>query len=788
MRSSAWPRILAEQLVPLSEPLAALVRPGQPASPASVVRLAAEALLELPPWTADRWPAWLAPHQQPAAERVSAILGRYCGAVLADAAGLGKSYVALAVAVVHSGRTTLVVPAVLVSQWRSLLDRLHVTARIVTHESLSSRRMPSPDAGPADARPLVIVDEAHRFRNADTQRYRRLARLVVGCRVLCVTATPVHNRVGDIVQLLRLFLRDDALVSLGVPSLARVARGEGDRSLTASVVARLVVARSRAAVRRRYRGSAFGLSFPTRIQGRTVRVATAPRPELDDLVEAIRALPGGDAGALLRLTLLRRLASSCVALTATLARHEALLQLAATAAAEGRTLTAREFRRVFPRRLEGDLQLVLFPILLAPGAPGAALPDPESVARIRAVAAGLADPKADALAALLAERPGKTIVFTDAIATARLLVRLLARRLRVAAVLGGSGLLGVARAGRADVLRTFAPLTHGAVPPREALEIDVLIATDLLSEGLDLHDAARVVHYDLPWSPARLEQRVGRIDRMGSPHSSVETVTFVPAEPLAAALGIERRLIAKARVQAAAGAAEVTSPSGRAEWGGMLDWCDRLHVLSRTPGSAADRGSWVAVSGPPETAVLVVRIGAYAESIVVRGRLAVSDPRGAAELLEPVPASEVREASAELVRAAIAKAAPLIRSRLAAVAASRWRSSDRHGRARRLIPWVLTAAREAAGRRDAARLRALDALVSTLSSGLTAGEELSLDDLLGRPGPIDVDHLLAWQRAIAPRADHEVSTAAELVAAVVFLPPESSHSPMPPPARRVATG
>ena len=43
------------------------------------------------------------------------------------------------------------------------------------------------------------------------------------------------------------------------------------------------------------------------------------------------------------------------------------------------------------------------------------------------------------------------------------------------------------------------------------METDVLIATDLLSEGLNLQDAARVVHYDLPWSPARLAQRVGRM-------------------------------------------------------------------------------------------------------------------------------------------------------------------------------------------------------------------------------------------------------------------------------------
>src|SRR5207249_5044257 len=88
-------------------------------------------------------------------------------------------------------------------------------------------------------------------------------------------------------------------------------------------------------------------------------------------------------------------------------------------------------------------------------------------------------------------------------------------------------------AGRGEVLRAFAPRAQGAPSPAPALETDVLIATDLLSEGLNLQDAVRVIHYDLPWSPARLTQRVGRIDRAGSPHARIETITLLPAPPLA---------------------------------------------------------------------------------------------------------------------------------------------------------------------------------------------------------------------------------------------------------------
>src|SRR5205814_1860988 len=141
---------------------------------------------------------------------------------------------------------------------------------------------------------------------------------------------------------------------------------------------------------------------------------------------------------------------------------------------------------------------------------------------------------------MLVEHGGKTIVFVQPRATVRHLFRHL-RGHRVAAVMGDRGWFGRERATRADVLRAFAPVAQGAPGPAAALQTDVLLATDLLSEGLNLQDAVRVIHYDVPWSPARLAQRVGRIDRAGSPHAHIETVTFLPPPSLAGALAIERR-------------------------------------------------------------------------------------------------------------------------------------------------------------------------------------------------------------------------------------------------------
>jgi hypothetical protein len=78
------------------------------------------------------------------------------------------------------------------------------------------------------------------------------------------------------------------------------------------------------------------------------------------------------------------------------------------------------------------------------------------------------------------------------------------------------------------------------------MRIDTLVATDVLSEGVDLHDAGLVVHLDLPWTVARIEQRVGRLRRIGSPHREVLQYAFEPPASANSALQLLQRLAAKA--------------------------------------------------------------------------------------------------------------------------------------------------------------------------------------------------------------------------------------------------
>lgn len=73
--------------------------------------------------------------------------------------------------------------------------------------------------------------------------------------------------------------------------------------------------------------------------------------------------------------------------------------------------------------------------------------------------------------------------------------------------------------------------------------IDILIATDCLSEGQNLQDADMQINYDIHWNPVRLIQRFGRIDRIGSPNKKIRCVNFWPAKSFDEYLNLENRIM-----------------------------------------------------------------------------------------------------------------------------------------------------------------------------------------------------------------------------------------------------
>jgi Helicase conserved C-terminal domain len=93
---------------------------------------------------------------------------------------------------------------------------------------------------------------------------------------------------------------------------------------------------------------------------------------------------------------------------------------------------------------------------------------------------------------------------------------------------------------RQALLAQLAPGGAESLPAAE--RVSVLITTDLLSEGVNLQDASVIVHADLPWSPARFEQRVGRVRRLQSRHAEVFVYALRPPAPAERLLRMEARL------------------------------------------------------------------------------------------------------------------------------------------------------------------------------------------------------------------------------------------------------
>ncbi|MCX5431566.1 DEAD/DEAH box helicase [Streptomyces sp. NBC_00257] len=176
---------------------------------------------------------------------------------------------------------------------------------------------------------------------------------------------------------------------------------------------------------------------------------------------------------------------------------------------------------------------------------------------IEAAAARREDPKAAAFLTLLDILEGKALVFSEARDTTDDLGARIEKHLRNQP---GSRYRGrFANLGRRerphhkDIARTLAgfcpdtaapaPVRIGDIRPKD--EYDLLLTTDMLSEGVNLQQAQSMVNYDLPWNPMRLAQRIGRVDRIGSPHETIQCYTFLPDEVLDVWLRLIDRLRAK---------------------------------------------------------------------------------------------------------------------------------------------------------------------------------------------------------------------------------------------------
>lgn len=122
----------------------------------------------------------------------------------------------------------------------------------------------------------------------------------------------------------------------------------------------------------------------------------------------------------------------------------------------------------------------------------------------------------------------KVLIFTEFADTARYLKK----QLDMADIDGVAQVDSATKGNRADVIQRFAPyyngMTSASLADKGRDETRVLISTDVLSEGLNLQDASRMINYDIHWNPVRLMQRIGRVDRRMNPEVEAQLVADHP--------------------------------------------------------------------------------------------------------------------------------------------------------------------------------------------------------------------------------------------------------------------
>ncbi len=76
-------------------------------------------------------------------------------------------------------------------------------------------------------------------------------------------------------------------------------------------------------------------------------------------------------------------------------------------------------------------------------------------------------------------------------------------------------------------------------------DIDILITTEVLAEGINLHRANVIVNYDTPWNATKLMQRVGRVNRIGTKSDTIYNYNFYPSDAVDAIISLKKKALVK---------------------------------------------------------------------------------------------------------------------------------------------------------------------------------------------------------------------------------------------------
>lgn len=522
-------------------------------------------------------------YQKDAVTQTKKILDAYNGVFISDVVGLGKTFITAMLAQKLQGGKLVICPPGLVDYWRRTLVLFGVSARVESSGKLDKILM---DKELLERTQYVFIDEAHRFRNRNTKSYQTLHEIVFGKKVILISATPLNNYATDIANQIYLFQpRNNSIIIPNFKDLESFFR-ELDKRLKDhekgtdeynkilkhnseiirdKVLRNIMIRRTRTEIEKYYKNDLElqGLKFPKvnkpnqiiyefdsnieKIFNETIIAIKEftysryrPLTYIKDLPDELSSLIVGqiNMSGFMKSLLVKRLESSFYAFKRTLYRFMVSYEKFIKMYDNGTIYISKEFDVYNLIDLEDDSELesILederiksFPI------------DAFNDNFIKDLNNDLTtlqnlynkwteiknDPKKDKLIQKVKEdknlQNGKIIIFSESKETAEYVGEYLSKEQGNSVIVysGDSSL------SKKDIIEAN---YNPDYPGENKDDINILVSTDVLSEGINLHRANIIINYDLPWNPTKIMQRLGRVNRVGSQFDNIYIYNFFPTD------------------------------------------------------------------------------------------------------------------------------------------------------------------------------------------------------------------------------------------------------------------
>jgi HKD family nuclease len=536
-------------------------------------------------------------YQEDAVVQLKTILKTHNGCFLADVVGLGKTYTSTLslLDLPLNSRVIILSPVGVVSAWRSVLEEFNLGfIEVLSHHQLHRYTKQEEDKEYVATEPFthVYVDEAHKFRNAKTTGYKQLKAICHSSssprtKVVLITATPLNNNPSELKNMLALFqsLKGwNSLVGLGTslntylrqPIIdVRKARDSNDKVIIDSVIKsvggklrkdiinKITVRRTRKDIERFYKEDIDnnGWSFPVvqkpvkieyDIESAQNTILELTQEKFADMTFARYKLHEYLSGGvfdeshkylsnIIKTNLMKRLDSSFTAFVYSL-KNIARKYAQTIDDFENHGIVRKVIRdSVTGKMLDGDT----IPVDMLGNDKYSkedfithVKSDLKSLNSIIRWWDGIEDVKLAKFIALITSfdfTTGKLLVFSQYKDTVNYLK----------GELESLGFRVLSYSAEVKNTRDVVDANFDANSITQLDDYDILVTTDSLSEGVNLHRANKVVNYDIPWNPTLVIQRVGRSNRIGTKFKSIEIYNFFPFEGTDKVIKSDRNIISK---------------------------------------------------------------------------------------------------------------------------------------------------------------------------------------------------------------------------------------------------